>query len=394
MYATAKVKNWGMNMENIELIAPRYGIAWYPWAVQYFFLIALSYASLWLAMPGTIMGRERWKPTARLALLGAVSTAIVAPVTLLADLHQPLRFWHFYAYPNNASWMSLGSLFLPLYVVLVLALAWLVWREPLRERADQSGLQGLIARLAPLGSWATPRWLVVAVGLAAVALSLAVMVYTGAEVAILKARPLWHTEYLPAMFLLTGVIGAAGLAIVVNRFSGMRHPVAGDQMLTVILISLVLAGLVAGGWLAQGLAINEGSVSAALDTVRDNPDWRRFAYWGMIAGIVLFLGAGMSEVLGSWRGTRWVLGLLALHVAWMFRWTVLMEVQTVARNSAGFQQYVVDIGSQGILGIVGSFGLWLAVILIINLFVPWRAAFGGHDQTATTSAIQGEPSYG
>ena len=29
----------------IELLAPRYDIAWYPWAVQYFFMIAVSYAS-------------------------------------------------------------------------------------------------------------------------------------------------------------------------------------------------------------------------------------------------------------------------------------------------------------------------------------------------------------
>lgn len=384
-------------MQSIELIAPRYGIAWYPWAVQYFFLIALSCAALWLAVPGAILGRARWMPAARLALLGAVSTAIVAPVTLLADLHQPLRFWHFYAYPNGSSWMSLGSIFLPLYVGAVLAFAWLIWREPMRAQADAGGLQGWIGRVAPFGNWESPRWLVVLLGLAAVVLSLGVMIYTGAEVAILKARPLWHTEYLPAMLLLTGVIGAAGLVVVINRFSGLRHPVAGDQMLTVILVALVLAGLVAGGWLAQGLAINQGSVSTALDAVRESAEWRGFAYWGVIAGVLLFIGAGLSEVLGSWRGTRWILGLLALHVAWMFRWTVLMEVQTVARNSSGFQHYVVDIGSQGILGIVGSFGLWLAVILVIDLFVPWRDALGGRASGATpqqSSAVQGVPQHG
>lgn len=383
-----------MNSLSIELIAPRYGIAWYPWAVQYFFLIALSYASLWLAVPGVIFGSERWKPAARLALLGALSTALVAPVTLLADLHQPLRFWHFYAYPTASSWMSLGSIFLPLYVGLIGMLSWLVWREPLQQRAGARGLQGIIARAVPLGRWATPRWLVVTTGLAAVALSLAVMIYTGAEVAVLKGRPLWHTEYLPAMFLLTGVIGAAGLTVVINRFSGLRHPVAGDQMLSVILVATVLAGLVAAGWLAQGLALNEGSVAAALESVRGSAEWRMVAYWGVGAGVLLFLGAGLMEVLGSLRGTRWILGLLALHVAWMFRWTVLMEVQTVARNSAGFQNYVVDIGSQGILGIVGSFGLWLAVILIIDLFVPWRSALGGPREASEPSTIQGEPSYG
>ena len=39
----------------IELLAPRYDIAWYPWAVQYFFMIAVSYASLWLAAPAHVL---------------------------------------------------------------------------------------------------------------------------------------------------------------------------------------------------------------------------------------------------------------------------------------------------------------------------------------------------
>lgn len=383
-----------MNSLSIELIAPRYGIAWYPWAVQYFFLIALSYGALWLTVPGLIFGSDRWKPTARLALLAAMSTAVVAPVSLLADLHQPLRFWHFYAYPTPWSWMSLGSLFLPLYVGLVVVLAWLVWREPLKAWANAPGLQGTVGRIAPLGGWKSPHWLIVLTGLAAIVMSLAVMLYTGAEVAVLKGRPLWHTEYLPAMFLLTGVIGAAGLVLVLNRFSGLRYLTGGNQMLAVILGTTVLAGLAAAGWFAQGLMLNEGSVAAALESVRQNPEWRGVAFWAAGAGVLLFLSAGLMVVIRPLRGFRWIVGLLALHVAWMFRWTVLMDVQTVARNSAGYNDYSISLGSQGLLGIVGTFGLWLAVVLIINLFVPWRAALGGHAEAPETSGIEGEPSYG
>lgn len=388
-----------MNSLSIELIAPRYGIAWYPWAVQYFFLIALSYGALWLAVPGLIFGSERWKPTARLALLAAMSTGVVAPVSLLADLHQPLRFWHFYAYPTPWSWMSLGSLFLPVYVGLVVVLAWLVWREPMKAWANAPGLQGTVARIASLGGWKSPRWLVVLTGIAAVVMSLTVMLYTGAEVAILKGRPLWHTEYLPAMFLLTGVIGAAGLVLVLNRFSGLRYLTGGNQMLAVILGAIVLAGLAAAGWFAQGLMSNGGSVAAALDSVRQSAEWRAIAFWGAGAGILLFLSAGLMVVLRPLRGFRWIVGLLALHVAWMFRWTVLMDVQTVARNSAGYSDYHLAAGSEGLLGILGTFGLWLAVVLLINLFVPWRAALGGpqtlkDDQSFTPSHSEGAPSYG
>lgn len=68
----------------------------------------------------------------------------------------------------------------------------------------------------------------------------------------------------------------------------------------------------------------------------------------------------------------WIVGLLALHVGWAFRWMVLMEVQTVAKNTAGYYQLVVELGSYGLMGIIGTFGLWLAALLLIDLFIPWQ----------------------
>lgn len=366
----------------IELLAPRYDIAWYPWAVQYFFLIALSYASLWLAAPALVFGRKAWLPTARLAMLACLTTTLVAPVALLADLHQPLRFWHFYAYANSHSWMSVGSLILPLYVVGVIALAWLAWRPALQANRRAPGLPGLVARWASLGDAPTPRLLVGLVGLGTLALSTGIMLYTGAEVAIVKARPLWHTVWLPPMFVATGFIAAAGLLLVLNRASGLRDAAVVGQLLKVMLVACLAAGLVAGSWFLDGINAHVGSVAAALESVRGSPEWRRTALWGALAGVALF-GAVLflltrptarRPALYAWA---WLLGLVALHVGWMFRWVVLMDVQTVARHSAGFHHYGVPAGSSGVLGIVGTFGLWLAALLLVELFVPWRQARQG-----------------
>ena len=366
----------------IELLAPRYDIAWYPWAVQYFFLIALSYASLWLAAPALVFGRSRWLPTARLAILTCLTTTLVAPVALLADLHQPLRFWHFYAYANGHSWMSVGSLVLPLYVVGVIVLAWLAWRPALQARRQAPGLKGLVARWASLGEAPTPRALVVLVGLASLALSTGIMLYTGAEVAIVKARPLWHTVWLPPMFVATGVISAAGLILVLNRASGLRDAAVIGQMLRVMLGACLAAGLVAGSWFLDGINAHVGSVAAALESVRGSAEWRSTALWGGLTGVALFGAvlfllsrpAARRPALFAWA---WLLGLVALHVGWMFRWVVLMDVQTVARHSAGFHHYGIPAGSSGVLGIVGTFGLWLAALLVIDLCVPWRQARRG-----------------
>ncbi|WFE71300.1 polysulfide reductase NrfD [Halomonas sp. M1] len=372
----------------IELLAPRYDIAWYPWAVQYFFLIAISYASVWLTAPALIFGKKTWLPTARLALIACVSTTLVAPVALLADLHQPLRFWHFYAYANTHSWMSIGSVVLPIYLISVLGLAWLAWRPALQAQRSASGLGGLIAKWLSLGNGATPRVLVAVVGLTALLLSSAIMLYTGAELAVVKARPLWNTLWLPPMLVATGFIAAAGLVLVLNRASGLRSNDATRQMLYVLLAFCAVAGLIALSWLLDGMNAHVGSVAAALESVRHSPSWRSTALWGSVTGAALFAVVALlllrpphrQPALFAWA---WLLGLVAIHMGWMFRWVVLMDVQHVARNSAGFHHYGIPAGSSGILGIVGTFGLWLAAILLIELFIPWRQAKQGGVNTPT-----------
>ncbi|SDK42396.1 NrfD/PsrC family molybdoenzyme membrane anchor subunit [Billgrantia gudaonensis] len=389
----------------IELLAPRYDIAWYPWAVQYFFLIALSYATLWLAAPALVFGKQRWLPTARLALLACLTTTLVAPVALLADLHQPLRFWHFYAFANSHSWMSIGSLVLPLYVAGVIVLAWLAWRPALQASRQLPGVAGLLARWLSLGDGPTPRVLVALVGLGTLALSTGIMLYTGAEVAIVKGRPLWNTVWLPPMFVATGFIAACGLILVLDRIGGRRDSIVTGQVLKVMLGACLVAGLVAGSWFLDGVNANVGSVAAAIESVRGSAEWRSTALWGGLTGVVLF-GAVLylltrpvsrRPALYAWA---WTLGLVALHVGWMFRWVVLMDVQTVARHSAGFHHYGIPAGSSGILGIVGTFGLWLAAILLVDLFLPWRQARQGGaaaDISLTEPAsfdVEGAPSHG
>lgn len=372
-------------------------------------MIAVSYASLWLAAPALIFGKKAWLPTARLALIACVSTTLVAPVALLADLHQPLRFWHFYAYANTHSWMSIGSVVLPLYLVSVLGLAWLAWRPALQAQRNTPGLSGLVAKWLSLGDSATPRALVAIVGLAALLLSSGIMLYTGAELAIVKARPLWNTVWLPPMLVATGFIAAAGLVLVLNRVSGLRSHATARQMLYVLLAFCGVAGLIAASWFLDGVNAHVGSVAAALKSVRHSPSWRSTALWGGITGIALFIAvawllsrpAQRQPALLAWA---WLLGLVAIHMGWMFRWVVLMDVQHVARNSAGFHHYGIPAGSSGMLGIVGTFGLWLAAILLIELLIPWRQAqqggvnppssFDTHAPSDSLNAKQGAPNHG
>lgn len=371
-----------MNSSIIEILTPRYELAWYPWAVQYFFLIAISYSALLLSLPGTI-GRgqfaHRWQPMARLALLITLSCTLVAPVALLADLHQPMRFWHFYANATPTSWMSIGSILLPLYLFSVVGYVWLAWRPALQQARLGHGFAAGVARILSAGNWQVSKPLLTVSAIMTSLLAMGIMLYTGAEIAIIKARPLWHTNWLPVMFVTTGMVAAAGLVLVLNRFMSPQREGRKDinrQGLKVIVVAMLASALVATAWFVSGISGHSESVAAALESVQANSDWRLSAIWALAAGIILFVFAALTlksrhqtTPLVQWT---WLIGLLALHVGWAFRWMVLMEVQTVAKNTAGYYQLVVELGSYGLMGIIGTFGLWLAVLLLIDLFIPWQ----------------------
>lgn len=381
-----------MNSLVTEVLVPRYGLAWYPWAVQYFFLIALSYGALWLSAPG-LLGAKNWKATTKVGLLACVSTTLVAPVALLADLHQPLRFWHFYAHPTPWSWMSVGSFMLPLYVGAVVLLGWLVWRPQMFEQRTEPGLQGWVARIVTLGTWREPALSVPLLTLGALFMSLGIMLYTGAEVAVVKGRPLWNTVWLPPMFVVTGLVGACGLIALLNRIAGVNKSSVYKQMFSVMFIACFACGLIAITWYLDGMNDIDSSVAAAIASVKVSATWRNMALWAAVAGVVLTVLAWLISRNYRLQAYGWLVGLLALHVAWMFRWSVLMDVQTIARNSAGFNDYTVALGSSGILGIVGTFGLWLAAILLIEIFVPWRGIEQRQSNPSST-AVGGVASHG
>src|SRR5690606_7644704 len=116
-------------MQIIELLTPHYDAAWLPWAVQYFFLVGMATGAALLTAWGAW---SRPGTPAHMALPVTVVlllvTVVIAPVSLLADLHQPARFWHFFAHFTPWSWMSMGAVLLPLFVLLSLGLSLAWWR--------------------------------------------------------------------------------------------------------------------------------------------------------------------------------------------------------------------------------------------------------------------------
>ncbi|THF63352.1 NrfD/PsrC family molybdoenzyme membrane anchor subunit [Pseudothauera rhizosphaerae] len=353
-----------MNTAIVETINVTREVAWLPWAVSYFFLIGLSYGAFLLSLPGIVLRRPGWEGISRLALLGALVCGLTAPVALLADLHQPGRFWHFYAHFTPTSWMSWGAFFIPLYLGGLLLYAWLAFRPLLAAHGNEGGrLAGLARVLAYGGLESRPALL----GAAAVALLGAVLValYTGVEVMVVRARPLWDTPLLPVQFVLTALAGAVGLALLFNRFGAAAPNGTAVVRMARVLAAIELAVLLAGAlWLALGLSGLGPTHAEALDQVAHSPAWRLTAAWAA--------GATALTLLLAWLrpGSGLLIGLLALHSAWMMRWTVFIGGQEVPKTGAGFYSYELPLGPEGLLGIAGTAGLWIFILVLATTLLP------------------------
>lgn len=354
-----------MNAEIVETVNVAREVAWLPWAVQYFFLIGLSYGAFVVSLPGVVFGRSGWEAISRIALLAALVCGLTAPVALLADLHQPGRFWHFYAYFSPDSWMSWGAFFIPVYLGGLLLYAWLAFRPLLTQHAAAHGRFARLAGWLSFGGLPSRTALYGAAILAAIGAVL-VAVYTGVEVMVVRARPLWHTPLLPLQFFITALAGGLGLTLLLLRFApGAQRDDAAVLRLSRALAltqALVLAlGLV---WLGLGVSGWSAVHAEALAQVAPSSSWLLTAIWAA--------GSTVLTLVLAWKrpGSGLLIGVLALHSAWMMRWTIFIGGQEVPKTGAGFYSYQLPLGPEGLMGIVGTAGLWIFLLVALTTLLP------------------------
>src|SRR5690606_19922663 len=95
-----------------------------------------------------------------------------------------------YAYFTPWSWMSMGAALLPVFVGLALAMCLAWWK----------------------GSRTWQRMLAIPLALSA----LSIVVYTGAEVSVVRARLLWNNPWVPVNLALTAWLAAAGASLLLS----------------------------------------------------------------------------------------------------------------------------------------------------------------------------------
>ncbi len=194
----------------------------------YFYLTGLSAGSFIISTMAYGFGMVRFKPLGKIGVVMATLLLMVAPMILLIDLEQPLRFWHLILYLRITSPITWGTFLLSLYPMNCMVYGYFMFKGDLK-RTKIFGLIGI-------------------------PLALMVHGYTGFILALGKARVLWNTAIMPPIFLVSAMVSGLALMIlvvIVKDFILWRKKdpdrsliyALGNFMVASILLDLILIGI-------------------------------------------------------------------------------------------------------------------------------------------------------
>lgn len=353
-------------MNITEVLVQPQAMAWLPWAVQYFFYIGSAYAAAILFLVALLFEQYTSHRLRAALVLTVAIGAIVGPLALTGDLHQPGRAWHFYAHFTPWSWMSLGSLFLPVFSGLAVITAWLYLRQDLIALRNQPGkVLPLLSKLS-LGEWAISRRAMLTISTVTVLSGITIALYTGAEIAVIQSRSLWHQPASPILWFVTSFMGAVGFSLLIWLVLPNESKVltAGD-------INLLKKSMITSGALTLILLPIWASNNSAF-SLYSSDQWvyniALLTFVVLCCAVLAFIILRDSKTSTLFYFRRIVglycMSLTALASAWLIRWFTIMEVQTIAKFDAGLYPYQLTMDGNGLIGIIGMFGLWLALALL------------------------------
>lgn len=207
---------------------------------MYLFLGGLVAGMMILSGAYYLSGRRKDLPFTVMG--GAFLAPIVLSVGMLMlffDLEYKVHVWRFYTAFMITSPMSWGSwILLIIYPVVVLFIAGLIIEElrdpgsvsPYLEKAGGMltekipKLDLLKERLNKAGEWITKNIRFLA--WSSIGLGIALGAYTGILLSSYAARPLWNSQALAPLFLVSGLSSAAALSVIAERKSEARHEMA------------------------------------------------------------------------------------------------------------------------------------------------------------------------
>lgn len=182
-------------MQMYETINPSH---WEFWVPLYFFALSISAGSVLIIALSDLFKLNISPSFRRIGHLVGLVTIALAPIFIILDLGQPLRFVNMLNPANFrvTSPMSWGGILLILYGVALLISS----KNHLLEILLPSHKMVATATENPGGF-----------GKVIFALAFLVAIYPGVELGVVKGKTLWNSELLPIYFISTTIL--AGLAV-------------------------------------------------------------------------------------------------------------------------------------------------------------------------------------
>lgn len=171
----------------------------------------------------------------------APAALIVGLIALFIDLHNKLYFWRLYTTISLESPMSWGA-----WTLLIITPLSFIWVLALMDKTDFMDKDfGLIRSLQ--------RWskrYIKAIALSLMILSVILGVYTGILLSAFNARPLWNSEALAMLFLVSGLSTGVVLFLLLSKSKSeinyYRKVDAALIILELLLIVYFFMGLITG----------------------------------------------------------------------------------------------------------------------------------------------------
>ena len=307
-------------------------VPWGLWVALYIFFLGLSVGSFLFSTLVYVFRVKSLEPAGPLALVQALLCLVLGGILVILDLGRPERVWRVVFSMNPSSVMAWMGIFYNIYVAIIFASLYLVFRPHFVRRAAAGELGAAWYRRMALGRTALDsvalerdRFFLKILGIVGIPVAIFVRGGVGAIFAVAKARPAWFSGLFPIIFLVSAL--AAGTALstllvaVFSRLPGERKREL-VRMLARLSVGILSVDLL--------LLASEILVTLYGGVPHESSGWRLVMfgpYWWVFWFVQLGLGALLPIGIVLWRkpsGTevRWlgtagalvVLGILGAYL--------------------------------------------------------------------------------
>ncbi len=367
-------------------------LQWGILVVLYPYLTGLVAGAFILASLERVFKIKVLRPTYQLALLTALAFLIVAPLTLVSHLGQPLRAYEIMITPNGTSAMAIFGFIYLWYLLAVLNLE--IWLDYRRDfviwSKEKKGLMRFVYKVLSL--WTTDispkavKWddrlgyIITVIGIPSAFL---LHGYVGFIFGSIKANPWWSTVLMPVIFIFSAMVSGIALIMVLYMVVSFLRKVKidmpcldtiGKYLFYMLILDFTLESL------DQVHRIYEAEESFDILHMLVNGRLNITLFlFQIISGMIIpMISIGILQVVKVREQIRKIIylvtGILVLVGIFFMRWNVVIGGQLFSKGFHGFTNFK--------LGLVGSEGLFMAIMWIILPFVilafllwllpPWK----------------------